>query len=93
MKYGLPYQGSKNKLADRIVALLPKAANFYDLFAGGCAVSHAALLSGKFGTVHVNDITDSVILFEDAIKKSPICLSFFVFLFYLCRKGRSYVYY
>ena len=24
MKYGLPYKGSKNKLAERIVRLLPK---------------------------------------------------------------------
>lgn len=65
--YGLPYQGSKNKLAERIVALLPKATHLYDVFAGGCAVTHAALLSGKFKEVHANDITDSVTLFSDAI--------------------------
>ena len=35
MKYGLPYKGSKNKLAERIVDLFPKADNFYDLFCGG----------------------------------------------------------
>ena len=64
---GLPYQGSKSKLADKIVALFPKATHFYDLFAGGCAVTHAALLSGKFKDVHANDITDSVKLFEDAL--------------------------
>ena len=64
---GLPYQGSKSKLADKIVALFPKATHFYDLFAGGCAVTHAALLSGKFKEVHANDITDSVKLFEDAL--------------------------
>nr|DAE32952.1 MAG TPA: D12 class N6 adenine-specific DNA methyltransferase [virus sp. ctoYX9] len=66
-KYGLPYQGSKNKLAERIVALLPPATHLYDVFAGGCAVTHAALLSGKFKEVHANDITDSVTLFEDAL--------------------------
>lgn len=66
-KYGLPYQGSKNKLAERIAALLPPATHLYDVFAGGCAVSHAALLSGKFKEVHANDITDSVTLFEDAL--------------------------
>lgn len=59
--------GSKLKLADKIVALFPKATHFYDLFAGGCAVTHAALLSGKFKEVHANDITDSVKLFEDAL--------------------------
>lgn len=66
-KYGLPYQGSKSKLAERIVALLPPATHLYDVFAGGCAITHAALLSGKFKEVHANDITDSVTLFEDAL--------------------------
>lgn len=66
-KYGLPYQGSKSKLAERIVELLPPASHLYDVFAGGCAVTHAALLSGKFKEVHANDITDSVTLFEDAL--------------------------
>lgn len=67
MSRGLPYQGSKSKLADKIVALFPKATHFVDLFAGGAAVTHAALLSGKFKEVHANDITDSVKLFEDAL--------------------------
>ena len=26
MKYGLPYKGSKNKLAERIVEMLPESA-------------------------------------------------------------------
>ena len=30
-KYGLPYQGSKSKLAERIVALLPPATHLYDV--------------------------------------------------------------
>lgn len=45
MRYGLPYKGSKNKIAERIVDFLPKAKNFYDLFAGGCAITHCAELS------------------------------------------------
>lgn len=56
MKYGLPYKGSKNKLAERIVSLLPKRTNLVDLFCGGCAVSHAALLMGKYEHIHINDI-------------------------------------
>lgn len=54
-------------MADWIVDLLPSATHFYDLFAGGCAVTHCALQSGKFQHVHANDITDSVTLFEDAL--------------------------
>lgn len=56
MKYGLPYKGSKNKLAERIVRLLPKRTHLVDLFCGGCAVSHAALLMGKYEHIHINDI-------------------------------------
>lgn len=67
MRTGLPYQGGKSKLAEWIIYLFPKATHFYDLFAGGCSISHAALLSGKFEHVHANDITDSVKLFEDAL--------------------------
>lgn len=65
---GIPYQGSKSKIADSIIDLLPSATHFYDLFGGGCALSHAALLSGKYQHVHANDITDSVVLFKDAME-------------------------
>lgn len=56
MKYGLPYKRSKNKLAERIVSLLPKRTHLIDLFCGGCAVSHAALLRNKYEHIHINDI-------------------------------------
>lgn len=56
MKYGLPYKGSKNKLAERIVSLLPKRTHLIDLFCGGCAISHAALLRNKYEHIHINDI-------------------------------------
>ena len=56
MNYGLPYKGSKNKLAERIVDLLPKRTHLIDLFCGGCAVSHAALLKRKFKHIHINDL-------------------------------------
>lgn len=56
MNYGLPYKGSKNKLAERIIDLLPKRTHLIDLFCGGCAVSHAALLKRKFKHIHINDL-------------------------------------
>lgn len=56
MIYGLPYKGSKSKLAERLVGLFPKAEHFYDLFSGGCAVSHCALSKNKFSHIHINDI-------------------------------------
>lgn len=54
--YGVPYKGSKNKFADKIIDAIPPAPVFVDMFAGGCAVTHAAMLSGKFGTVVANDL-------------------------------------
>ena len=56
MKYGLPYKGSKNKLALRINQFLPKADHLIDLFCGGCAVTHAALMMDKFQHIHINDV-------------------------------------
>lgn len=56
MRYGLPYKGSKSRIVDELLTVMPPAKHFYDLFCGGCAVAHAAMLSGKWGTVHINDI-------------------------------------
>lgn len=56
MIYGLPYKGSKSKLAERLVGMFPKSEHFYDLFSGGCAVSHCALSKNKFPHIHINDI-------------------------------------
>ena len=56
MRYGLPYKGSKNAIARWIIDNLPKADTFCDLFAGGGAVTHVALLSGKYKHFIMNDI-------------------------------------
>ena len=55
MNYGLPYQGSKNRIAKRLVEALPAAPVLYDVFCGGCAVTHAAMLSGKYQRFVIND--------------------------------------
>lgn len=68
MNYGLPYKGSKNKLATRIVDLLPRKKHFYDLFCGGCAVTHAAMLSHKWDDFTINDLNwQCPTLFVDAL--------------------------
>ena len=66
-KYGLPYQGSKNAIAEWIVGLLPGAENFYDLFAGGCAITHRALIEKRWKNYIANDIDDAPVLFLKAI--------------------------
>ena len=55
-KYGIPYMGSKDKIADDILSVLPRGKRFVDLFGGGFAMSHAALLSGKYEQVFYNEI-------------------------------------
>lgn len=67
-KYGLPYQGSKNAIADWVIEHLPGSGTLVDLFCGGCAVTHAALLSGKWERIIANDLHgDAPQLFMDAI--------------------------
>ena len=68
MRYGVPYKGSKNAIAPWVCSFFPRKTHFYDLFAGGCAVTHCALLENKFKTYTINDITKTPQLFCNAIK-------------------------
>ena len=54
--YGLPYMGSKSKIAKHIVPLLPNANTFVDLFAGGGAVTHYAMTTNKYRHFIYNDL-------------------------------------
>lgn len=67
-KLGLPHQGNKRRLAARIVDILPAASVLVDVFAGGCAITHAALLSGKFDKIIANDLSDAPQLFYYCMK-------------------------
>lgn len=67
-RYGMPYKGSKNSIAEWVVDILPEADNLYDLFAGGCAVTHCAMESGKWKNYILNDIEPDIVqLFMDAV--------------------------
>ena len=61
---GIPYMGSKRKLAkpiiDYIVANNPKAVYFYDLFGGGGAISFEALKRKQFKKVFYNELNTGV---------------------------------
>ena len=66
MRYGLPYKGSKNAIAEWIVNALPPAEVFVDLFCGGGAVTHYAMLTRKYKRFIMNDIDGRLpILFRD----------------------------
>jgi len=60
MNYGIPYKGSKNKIAENIIAQLPPTKHFYDLFGGGGAMTHCALMSGKYQYIHYNELNPLV---------------------------------
>ena len=107
-RYGVPYYGSKSRIAPWVVEHLPSAETFVDLFAGGCAVTHAALLAGRWERYIVNDLSDAPRLFIDAANgkyadetRIPTRDEFFAqkdddpyirYLFSFGNNGRSYLF-
>ena len=61
MKYGLPYKGSKNAIAQKIVDALPNGKSFCDACCGGGAILMASALSGKYERVTGYDINEAII--------------------------------
>ena len=55
MNYGIPYQGSKNKIAKDIIDFLPSGKRLVDLFGGGMAITHCAMLTDKWNNFLYND--------------------------------------
>ena len=67
--YGLPYTGSKSRIAHWVIDNLPRGRVLIDAFAGGCAITHRALLIQKWQTVIANDINGKYPqLFADAVR-------------------------
>ncbi len=66
MSFGVPYKGSKNLIAKQIISLLPSSSTLYDVFSGGCAITHCALCSNKFQRVVAIDDNDISVLFVRA---------------------------
>ena len=54
--YGLPYQGSKNQIAEDIIDFLPSGNRLVDLFGGGGSISHCASLSNKWKSSLYNEV-------------------------------------
>lgn len=64
----MPYKGSKNAIAEWVVQQLPSADTLVDLFCGGGAITHCAMLSGKWNNFIMNDIDVKLpVLFKDCI--------------------------
>ena len=76
MAYGLPYQGSKNVIAERILKCLPSGTNFVDCCCGGGAILQAAVESGKYKTVTGYDINKSIIGLLKAVMVDGGCIDY-----------------
>ena len=64
----IPYKGSKSKIAVNIIDILPPAETFVDLFAGGGAMTTAAILSHKYKRYIMSDIEPGLTqLYVDAV--------------------------
>ena len=70
-KYGISYTGNKQKIAKYIFEHLPDGKRFVDLFGGGGAMTHYAMLNcqGKFDEFLYNDINPLIVdLFKRAVE-------------------------
>jgi len=70
IKYGIPYQGSKTKLIEKIARFFPNADHFYDLFGGGFSVSHYMIKhrSKSYKHFYYNELRSNICeLIKDAI--------------------------
>ena len=59
--YGIGYMGSKDKIADSILNVLPDGNRFVDLFGGGFAMSECALRSDKYKYFLYNDYNPLIV--------------------------------
>lgn len=66
-RYGLPYMGSKSKIARWVVDRLPEGDTLYDVFCGGCAITDYAMRARKYKSYVVNDITNIGYVFKKAL--------------------------
>jgi site-specific DNA-adenine methylase len=65
--WGMPWMGSKNDIAWELVHAIPKAETLVELFCGGCAITHAAMVSKRWKRFIINDILPTAEIFDRAI--------------------------
>lgn len=78
---GLPYMGSKRKLAPRIMYYIishnPKCKYLYDLFGGGGAISFYALQTPNIKQVYYNELNTGVVELLRKIQKDGVTDEFY----------------
>lgn len=53
MTYGMPYKGSKNKIAKKLIEQMPSADYFVDLFGGGWSHVRLCCSIGQIQAYHI----------------------------------------
>ena len=66
--WGMPWMGSKSDIAWQVVNALPKGETFVDLFFGGGAITHAAMVSKRWDNFIANDILGTPEIFIKAVR-------------------------
>ena len=81
MMLGIPYMGSKRKLAkpilDYILTHTPNTKYFYDLFGGGGAVTFEALKRKRIQKVHYNELDTGVVELLKKIRGDGVTEEFY----------------
>ena len=81
MTSGLPYMGSKRKIASKIMDYIcannPNAKYFYDLFGGGGAMSFEALKRHQFKRVVYNELNTGVVELLKKIQRDGVTKDFY----------------
>ena len=72
-KLGIPYMGSKRKLASEILSKLTQrhenVTDFYDLFGGGGSISFTAIRDYRFN-VHYNELNKHIYSLVEYLKNN-----------------------
>ena len=66
--WGMPWMGSKSDIAWQVVNAIPKGETFVDLFFGGGAITHAAMVSKRWDNFIANDILGTPDIFIKAVR-------------------------
>ena len=81
MSLGIPYMGSKRKIAKPLIDYMlnsnPNAKYFYDLFGGGGAMSFEALKRKRFKKVFYNEFNEAIVNLLIKIKNDGVTPEFY----------------
>lgn len=81
MSLGIPYMGSKRKIAKPLIDYMlnsnPNAKYFYDLFGGGGAMSFEALQRKRFKKVFYNEFNEAIVNLLIKIKTDGVTSEFY----------------